>query len=105
MAFDSTRTVIFGYCDKSLIVTVLTYNYRVTRVVANLGWVDFDLDVPPSRPVAQPILPNSHLPKHKWADSGMTKFIVDPTNQSHPVLVKKYCKMSKYCDKSLIRTL
>ena len=26
-------------------------------------WVDFGLDVPPSCPVARPILPNSRLPK------------------------------------------
>ena len=31
--------------------------YRVTLVVADLGWVDFDLDVQTSCPVAQPILP------------------------------------------------
>ena len=34
--------------------------YRVTLVVADLGWVDFDLDVPPNCLAAQPVLPNSH---------------------------------------------
>ena len=37
--------------------------HRVTLMVAHLGWVAFGLDVPPSCPAAQPVLPNSHLPK------------------------------------------
>ena len=39
-----------------------------------MGWVDFDLDVG-----AQPILPNSHLPKQNWTDSGPTKMKVKST--------------------------
>ena len=37
--------------------------YRVIRMLVDLGWVDFDLGVPPSCPTAQPLLPNSHQPK------------------------------------------
>ena len=36
--------------------------YRVTMVVGDMGWVDFDWDVPPGCLGARPILPNSHLP-------------------------------------------
>ena len=44
----------------------------------DLGWVDFDLGVPPSCPSAQPLLPNSHQPKQNWADSGTLKIQVNP---------------------------
>ena len=64
-----------------------TVFYTVCRVVSYLGWVDFDLDVPPSCPAAQPILPNSHLPKQSLA--GMSKLKVNPTrvtnHHPHPV--------------------
>ena len=50
-----------------------TLKYRVTLVVSYLGWVDFDLCVPSSCPPAQPVLPNSNLPKQNLADSGTTK--------------------------------
>ena len=33
---------------------------RVSHLLVDLGWVDFDLGVPPSWPAAQPLLPNSH---------------------------------------------
>ena len=39
----------------------------------------FDLGVPPFCPTAQPIRPNSHLPKQNWADSGTCKIKVNPT--------------------------
>ena len=42
------------------------------QVVVDLGWVDFDFNVPPCCPAAQPFQPNSHLPKHSQAGSGMT---------------------------------
>ena len=48
-------------------------------VVTDLGWSDFDWDVPPSCQVAQPILPKAYLPKLNRADNGMTKIIVNPT--------------------------
>ena len=32
-------------------------------VVADLGWVDLNLDVPSSWPPPEPILPNFHMPK------------------------------------------
>ena len=44
-----------------------------------LGWVDFDLGVPPDCPTDQPILPYFHLPKQVWADSGMSNYKVNPT--------------------------
>ena len=37
--------------------TVLHHLCRVTLVVAYLGWVDIDLDVPPSCKATQPICP------------------------------------------------
>ena len=43
-----------------------------------LGWVDFDLDVPPPCPGAQPFLPNSHQPMQNWADSGTLKVQPNP---------------------------
>ena len=62
-------------------------NYRLTLVVADLSWVDFDLGVSASCPVARPILPNTHLPKQNQADNGITQIIVNPTevrnHQSH----------------------
>ena len=48
-------------------------------MVVDMGWVNFDLDVPPACPVAHTILPNSRLPKQNRADSGMTKIIANPT--------------------------
>ena len=47
--------------------------YRLGLVVMDLGWVDFELYVPPCCPAAQPIQPNSHLAKHNWAGSGITE--------------------------------
>ena len=41
--------------------------YMVTLVVADLGWVDFDLDVPSTCPTDQLILPNTRLPKQNRA--------------------------------------
>ena len=35
----------------------------VTLVVADLGGLDFDLDVPSFYTAAEPIMPNSYLPK------------------------------------------
>ena len=46
---------------------------------SGLGWVDFDLNVPPCCPTAQLIQPNFHLPKHHQAGSGMTKIKVNQT--------------------------
>ena len=36
-------------------------------MVWQLGWVDFDLGVPPSCPAGQPLLPNSHQPNQSQA--------------------------------------
>ena len=43
------------------------------------GWVDSDLDVLPLCPTAQPILPNSHLRKQNWDDSGTPNIKVNQT--------------------------
>ena len=48
------------------------------HLLVDLGWVDFDLAVPPSGPAAQPLLPNSNQPRQKWADSGTLKIKVNP---------------------------
>ena len=39
-------------------------------MVGDLGWVDFDSDVPSSCPAAQPVLPNPHWPQQNRADIG-----------------------------------
>ena len=52
----------------------LQTQYRVTLVVVDLGWVDFDSDVPSSCPAAQPVLPNPHWPKQNQADIGTSKY-------------------------------
>ena len=49
-------------------------------VVADLGWVDLDLDVPSSCLAAQPLLPNFQQPKlNRWN----IKIPVDPTQVCH----------------------
>ena len=58
------------------------YVYRVGLVVVHLGWVGFDLNVPPCCPAAQQIQPNSHLPKHNLAGSGMTQIYVNQTQST-----------------------
>ena len=45
--------------------------YKVGLVIGNMGWVDFDFNVPTSYPIAQPILPSFHLPKQNRTDSRM----------------------------------
>ena len=47
-----------------------------------LGWVDCDLDVPPSCPASQRIPPNSHQPRQNWADSGTLEIQVNPTHST-----------------------
>ena len=54
---------------------ILEIQGRVTLVVAYLGWVDFDLDVPLFCLATQPVLPNSHWPKQNWTDGGTSKFM------------------------------
>ena len=63
-------------------------------MVADLGWVDLDLDVPSSCPAAQPLF--AHFPSAQ-AESGRhwnIKIQVNPIqvhgHQPHPVLVKEY---------------
>ena len=64
-------------------------------MVVDLGWVDFDSKLPPCCPTAQPIQPNSHLPKHnrvmEWPKSKSTK----PCSPSFsPTLYKMYAPLS-----------
>ena len=56
MADNEQSINMFAHCQ-----TLSTY--RVTHLVANLGWVDLDLRVPPSCPTVQPLLPNSPPPR------------------------------------------
>ena len=67
-------------CDAA-VPTFSTGVYRVNLVVADadLGLIDSDLDLPPSCPVDQPILPNSHLPKLNWAENETPTIHVNPT--------------------------
>ena len=59
-------------------------------MVADLGWVGFDLDVLPSYPAVRPNLQNSQLPRQNRADSGTSRIQVNPTkvhdHQIHPVV-------------------
>ena len=59
--------------------TFCYYLYRVNLVVADLGRVDFNFDVPPSCPAVRPILPNTCVPKQNWADNGTPRIRVNPT--------------------------
>ena len=50
--------------------------YRVTHLLANLGWVDFDLgnfDVPPSCTAVQQVLLISHRHRQNQAEGGTAK--------------------------------
>ena len=42
---------------------LLTQVYRVSHLLVDLGWVDFDLGVPPSCSAAQPLLKNFRQPR------------------------------------------
>ena len=63
--------------------------YVVIHLLRDLGWVDFDLGVPPSCPAPQPLLSNS---KQNWVDTGTSK-ISQPSQVSeqmnHPVALWK----------------
>ena len=88
--FTSFRHFVFGITSN-----IQHMLYRVTLVVANLGWDDLILNVPPSCRVDQPILPNSHLPKQYQAVRGMSKFTVNPTKPRYaPTRVSLYYILS-----------
>ena len=57
--------------------------YRVSHLVVDLGWVAFDLGVPPSSLAAWPILPNCHQPRQNLAESGTLKILVDPSQSMY----------------------
>ena len=79
---------------------------RVIHLLRDLGRVEFDSDVPPYCPAAQPLLPNSHQPKQNWADGGTTKIKVNPTQISeqmnHQILAHKkhHIKHFQICQKT-----
>ena len=65
-----------------------------------LGWVGFDLDVPPTFPAAQTILPYSYLPKQSQTGSGMFKIKVNPThvtNHYHKHTGRREQQRSSHC--------
>ena len=55
--------------EKEVRGKIVSCVYRVIHLVVDLGWVDFDLAVPPSCPSTQPFLPNSYQPRQNWTDS------------------------------------
>ena len=56
---------------------------RVTHLLANFGWVDFDFgDVPPSCSSVQQVLPLSHQPRQNQAEGVKAKIKVNPTQVS-----------------------
>ena len=65
--------------------------YRVFHLLMHLGWVDFDLGVPPSCPAAQPLLPRSHQPRQNCADSGTLKIKVNPSQGNEQLAYPVQC--------------
>ena len=59
--------------------------YRVSHLLVHLSWVDFDLGVPQSCPLAQPLLQNSHQPRRNLTDSEHPK---PESTQPNPVYEK-----------------
>ena len=57
--------------------------YRVSHLIVDLGWDDFNLGVPTSCPSAQPLLPNSHQTGNNWTVENL-KF--KSTQLPNPVL-------------------
>ena len=63
----SQNSLLWSMCVASNFCTSM---YRVSQLVADLGWVDLNLDVPPSCPLPQPLLPTLHHPRQNLAVSG-----------------------------------
>ena len=63
--------------------TFYKLEFRVSRLLVELGWFDFDLDFPPPCPAAQQLLPNSHKLRQNWAENGTLKIQVK--QMGHPV--------------------
>ena len=72
--------LILSECFSGTDTLVIGDFYRVVHLFVDLGWVDFELSVPPSCPSAQPLLPNSHQAIQNWADSGTLKIQVSLTS-------------------------
>ena len=64
---------------KTFSTSCLPRVYRINLVVVDLALFEFDLYVPPSRPAAQTIPPNLHLPKENRANNGSSEIQVDQT--------------------------
>ena len=54
--------------------------YKVSHLLVDLGWVEFDLGVPSSWTAAQPLLPNSARPRKNLADLNPTNLVSDRMN-------------------------
>ena len=80
-----------------------SYNYRVSHLLMDLGWVDFDLGVPLTCPATQPLLPNSHHPKPNRADSGRPKIKFNPTQSTSKWDTYICCLLYLHCQISTVR--
>ena len=60
----------------------------MSNLLMDLGWVDFDLGVPPSCPSAQPLLPNFDQPRQNCAAIEYTQNSSQPSHEhvGHPVV-------------------
>ena len=70
LAVSCNSTGNIGFCD-----------YRASQLVVDLGWVEFDLRVPPSGPTAVPHLPIPISQGRVWQTGGNSK-----SNQPNPSL-------------------
>ena len=83
--------------------------YRVSHLLIDLVWVDFDLGAPPSCPASQPLLPNSHQPRQNWADSATLKIQVNQVHEQvheqmgHPELHLKFVSDTEKFVKGIVR--
>ena len=58
-------------------MTTLGIN-MVPHLVVDLGWINFDLSVPPTHPTAKLLLSNYHQLRKSWANSGAIKIHLKP---------------------------
>ena len=56
----------------------------MSRRLVDLGWVDFDLGVPPSCPAAQPLLPSFLQSKQNWAERQTVEHSKSKSTQPSP---------------------
>ena len=60
-------------------------------VVSYLGWVDFDLGVPPCCPTDQPILRECVFPIFLWAAGAISQKRVLTLKSFHEIMINFYC--------------